>query len=105
MGSCERRGLVRHPGVLSPTNAPGLAGVSLHAAGPEAVREGVGGGDAQVGRGRGERTGLMLKYGIMRSTMGEENSWLGLPIKADSASRSGRSWSLLHCVASCSLSP
>ena len=41
--------------------------------------------------GDGARTGLMLKYGIIRSTMGEENSWLDLPVNADSASRSGRS--------------
>ena len=58
MGSGERRGLVRHPGVLSPALLADPAGLSVRSASPEAIREGVGGGDAEGGRERGERTGL-----------------------------------------------
>ena len=92
MGPGERRGLVRHPGVLPPAR---MLLTRLGYPYVRRVQKRFGRESAAAmlkgGRGRGERTGLMLKYGIIRSTMGEENSWLDLPVNADSASRSGRS--------------
>ena len=44
MGSCKRRGLVRHPGVLPPTTALDLAGVSIYCGGS---RSGSGGSRRQ----------------------------------------------------------
>ena len=55
------RGLVRHPGVLPPAPLTHPAGISLHSAGPEAVRQGVGGGDAEGGRGLGRKRRLDAK--------------------------------------------
>ena len=47
MGPGERGGLVRHPGLLPAPPILGPAGVSVPAAGPEAIREGVSGGDGE----------------------------------------------------------
>ena len=53
VGPGERGGLVRHPGLLPPAQLPDPAGIPVHAAGPGAIREGVGGGDGEGREGRG----------------------------------------------------
>src|SRR5262245_60971650 len=51
MGSSIWGGLVRYSGILPPARHACSARASAHAAGPEAVWQGIGGGDAEGGRG------------------------------------------------------
>ena len=53
VGPGRRRGVVRHPGLLPPARLPDPAGLPVHAEGPGAIREGVGGGDGEGREARG----------------------------------------------------